>query len=666
MKRLILISVCCLACRTEGDLKVGEVDAIDTGGETASPIDTSDSAIDTGPLDADGDGHPATEDCDDTNPEVSPSADETCNGIDDDCDEEIDEDDAADALTWYSDIDSDGWGDSAHSSQACQQPEGHSSAGGDCNDQDPRYHPAAVEDDCTDPNDYNCDGSVGWADDDGDGWAACQDCDDSDRTVNPSAIEVCDGIDNDCDATTDGPTAVGVVEFFADSDADGFGNASQSTLDCTAPSGHVLDSTDCDDTNTAVNPAATEVCNDVDDDCDGSVDEDSAADAETFYLDFDSDGFGTSLLTATACTSPPGYVAADDDCDDTDPAVNPAATEVCNGVDDDCDGDTDSTAVDRLSFYEDADCDGDGSSTTQLSCTSPGAGWVTSSNDCDDTDPLSASGATEICDGVDNNCDGTIDESCTDTHLVPAPSHPAIATVTHPAACALVGETSGGHNSHNPSDLPIAMAILDGTDPGLTDSVSLDTDILDWSVRYITNYTASPGNFSPTTAWPTLSNQGVSGAARMRGYIHIECGAPLHYTIGLLGNDTLNFSIEGQEMIQVHWNDGQWKKYRYITFPEPGLYAFEVQWSTNLLSYLDPFELIWAEGLMPGYQDYDASCSYSSCTYGSGVPIPGFAVVDSSHLLQASDGSATTCEQCATSADCSDQTATCNSAGICE
>lgn len=152
----------------------------------------------------------------------------------------------------------------------------------------------------------------------------------------------------------------------------------------------------------------------------------------------------------------------------------------------------------------------------------------------------------------------------------------------------------------------------------------------------------------------------------MRGYIHIECGAPLHYTIGLLGNDTLNFSIEGQEMIQVHWNDGQWKKYRYITFPEPGLYAFEVQWSTNLLSYLDPFELIWAEGLMPGYQDYDASCSYSSCTYGSGVPIPGFAVVDSSHLLQASDGSATTCEQCATSADCSDQTATCNSAGICE
>ena len=186
------------------------------------------------------------------------------------------------------------------------------------------------------------------------------------------------------------------------------------------------------------------------------------------------------------------------------------------------------------------------------------------------------------------------------------------------------------------------------------------------SIRYYSNHTASPGNFSPSTPWPTFSNQGWQGAARFRGYFHIQCGAPLHYTIGLLANDAASLSIEGRDLVQVNWSDGQWQKYRYLSFPEPGLYAFALPWSTNLASTLDPLALICTDGLVPGYENHDPSCAYGACTYGTGVPIPGFSVIDGAHLLQASDGSATSCEQCTTSADCSTQTATCNSAGICE
>ena len=71
------------------------------------------------------------------------------------------------------DADADGWGATDEEVTACTQPSGYVSEGGDCNDSDPKYHPDAPED-CSDPNDYNCDGSVGYADNDGDGVPACQ------------------------------------------------------------------------------------------------------------------------------------------------------------------------------------------------------------------------------------------------------------------------------------------------------------------------------------------------------------------------------------------------------------------------------------------------------------------------------------------------------------
>ncbi|GDX81695.1 hypothetical protein LBMAG42_35060 [Deltaproteobacteria bacterium] len=92
---------------------------------------------------------------------------------------------------------------------------------------------------------------------------------------------------------------------------------------------------DCNDGDPAVNPDAVEVCNGLDDNCDGEVDEDVVG---LWYADGDGDGAGDASASVSACEAPAGYVATAGDCDDTDPALGAPSTEVCNGVDDDCDG----------------------------------------------------------------------------------------------------------------------------------------------------------------------------------------------------------------------------------------------------------------------------------------------------------------------------------------
>ena len=128
---------------------------------------------------------------------------------------------------------------------------------------------------------------------------------------------------------------------------------------------------DCDDDNPAVNPAAAEIaCTEIDEDCDGIIDEDSVC--------YDDDG--------------DGYTELDGDCDDTLPTVYPGAKEVCDGLDNDCDGDID----------EGTSCiDDDGDGYTELD------------GDCDDTNATTFPGAPEVADGVDNDCDGIEDEGTT-------------------------------------------------------------------------------------------------------------------------------------------------------------------------------------------------------------------------------------------------------------
>ena len=355
-------------------------------------------------------------DCDDANSDIHPDATETCNGFDDDCDGLVDDADSPvdGTTTWYTDGDADGYGDDASTTEACEQPSGTAALGGDCDDTDAAYNPGASEPDCTDPADYNCDGSTGYADDDGDGWAACEDCDDSDAAVSPDGTESCNGIDDDCDGTVDEDDAVDATTWYADVDGDAYGDAGSTTVACDQPSGYVSATyaTDCDDGDATINPAGAEDCDGVDDDCDGDIDEGVM---DTWYADGDGDGYGDAGTTSEACWASSGWVADDTDCDDGDATINPAATESCDGSDDDCDGTVDEAdAVDAATWYRDGDSDGYGSaSATTPACDQP-SGYVADSSDCDDGDDDIHPGADEHCDGVDEDCDGTADDNPVD------------------------------------------------------------------------------------------------------------------------------------------------------------------------------------------------------------------------------------------------------------
>ncbi len=505
--------------------------------------------------DIDGDGATAAEDCDDTNPAAAPGLAETCDGIDNDCDGEIDEDDAIGVRRWFVDQDRDGWGrDSTEYAVACAPPTDHSYAErhGDCDDLDASANNGALER-CDDGIDNDCDGVINEADDntdpdtigtwyvdgdgdgfgdplravegcarpddgevwvtnpsdcddgdalthpgaaasdgadlctrdrDGDGYgdsatgrafSAGTDCDDAHATVNPGAAEACDGVDtdcagglgpteddsdsdrwvsctitasgwlgdpavrggddcapadgsrhpgadercngadDDCDGITDEADAVDAGTYQPDADGDGYGAGAGGVVACTAPADHVLavagPGVDCDDGDPAVFPGATELCNGTDDDCDGTTDESDAADAVTWYVDGDADGYGGLAVAGVACTPITGASQTNTDCDDTDGDANPGATEVCSGVDDDCDGliDDNDPSVNILDpWYLDGDGDGYGDLASPLAVCAGPTGFVDDASDCDDGDAAVSPSATEVCrNGVDDDCDGT-------------------------------------------------------------------------------------------------------------------------------------------------------------------------------------------------------------------------------------------------------------------
>jgi len=141
--------------------------------------------------------------------------------------------------------------------------------------------------------------------------------------------------------------------WYADVDGDGWGDESSASVDCEAPSGHVADSTDCDDADAEVFPGADEYCNESDDDCDGEVDEEDAVDMTTWYEDADGDGYGNSDAITTSCHQPPDHVLEGNDCDDADAERWPGAPEVCgDGVINDCELDTDEALAECMDMGE--------------------------------------------------------------------------------------------------------------------------------------------------------------------------------------------------------------------------------------------------------------------------------------------------------------------------
>lgn len=304
-------------------------------------IDQDCSGSDLSDVDGDGyNGGTGGTDCNDSVALIHPDANEICgDGIDQDCN-------GSDPSCDLADIDKDGY----------------TVVTGDCNDADASIHPGASEI-CGDAKDQNCNGSdlsCNDVDNDKDGFTENQgDCRDTDNTYYPGATEVCgDGLDQNCDR---------VDLSCADQDNDGDG--------ITENEG------DCDDNSGDSYPDATEKCDDgLDNNCDGVVD----------GLDADGDGY----LNPIACSP-----TDDLDCNDADADIHPGATEACDGVDTDCDGNADNGFAD-LDRDGQADCidediDGDGTNNAE---------------DCEDRNGSIYVGAPEICDGVDQDCDGVADD----------------------------------------------------------------------------------------------------------------------------------------------------------------------------------------------------------------------------------------------------------------
>ena len=214
--------------------------------------------------------------------------------------------------------------------------------------------------------------------------------------------------------------------FYVDADGDGFGDPSMDTLICNAPVGFVANNLDCDDANAAINPNTIwyqdldndQVGNDnvtitgcnqpngyvlADGDCDDT--DPNIIAPIMYYVDADQDGFGDDATGTEACVQPPNTVAIGGDCDDMDNTIYPGATEICDGLDNNCDGQVDE-GLTFLNYYFDGDGDGFGIGNPTVSC-EPIAGYATQNGDCDDSNNMAYPGAPDTeGNGIDENCDG--------------------------------------------------------------------------------------------------------------------------------------------------------------------------------------------------------------------------------------------------------------------
>lgn len=286
---------------------------------------------------------------------------EQCDGRDNNCNGTVDE---GVKSTFFRDQDTDTFGNPSNTTQACTAPTGYVANNADCND--------------------------------------------TTSAIRPGAPELCDGTDNNCNGQTDESVT---STFYPDQDLDTYGNASGGVQGCSAPAGYVANNTDCNDSDSRIHPGVTEVCDTRDNNCNGQIDEGLA---KTFYRDQDLDSYGNPAVTTQACKAPAGYVANNTDCDDTRVTVFPGATEVCNSLDDDCDGQSDEGLTGT--FYQDADGDsfGNPAVSTTGSCTTP-AGYVANNTDCNDSNSSIRPGALERCNNVDDDCDAQIDEGVKST-----------------------------------------------------------------------------------------------------------------------------------------------------------------------------------------------------------------------------------------------------------
>jgi len=163
--------------------------------------------------------------------------------------------------------------------------------------------------------------------------------------------------------------------------------------------------------------AVPEVCNGIDDDCDGVTDN-NTSDCTVYYQDSDGDGYGLGDGECLCAKPDDTWVELGGDCNELVTSVNPGATESCNGIDDDCDGETDEIGADGcVESYLDNDGDGYGLDIPGVptECRCDGAeGWAPNPGDCNDADTSINPGVEEVCNFIDDDCDSQTDEENAD------------------------------------------------------------------------------------------------------------------------------------------------------------------------------------------------------------------------------------------------------------
>ncbi len=338
-------------------------------------------------------------DCSDISERINPDADEICDGIDNDCDGAIDDadDNIVGARVYYTDADGDGYGNVLAPVLSCDVPAGAVTNSLDCDDDIEQLSPETVwyldadwdghgrpdvvyprtqcntpigyaflNDDCDDNNPREFTTKAWYADADRDGFGfptpvaqGCNphpewvdnpnDCDDRNFDIKPTADEICDTIDNNCDNAIDDedPQILGQSVWYRDDDNDGAGRFYATVLACFQPPGYADRKGDCNDEDPTID------------------------DNPQWHLDADRDGYGDPAkpyLGPNTCERVAGHVPNADDCDDTDFYTSP-----------------------RQPWFVDADGDGVGAGfvSTVRACVNPNPTlFAPEGGDCDDNDPL--------------------------------------------------------------------------------------------------------------------------------------------------------------------------------------------------------------------------------------------------------------------------------------